>query len=193
VSRGLFLANVLVAGLGCLFAAGIVRDVIAHRSLPPAPAASASQPTADAADSSAAPPPIASYQIIATKNVFDPGRTEATEASAAAATVAGVRPILHGVVIDGRRSRAYLEQPPERRVLGYSVGDPIAGGRLEAIEPDRVVIARPQGRLEVMLQDSSKLPQVIPGAPAPPPPGPPPPARSSSGRVTTPLPPRPTQ
>ena len=86
MARGLFLANVLVAGLGCLFAAGIVRDVITHRSLPPAPAAHASQPAVDPAESTAAPSPIASYQIIATKNMFNPGRSEATEASATAAT-----------------------------------------------------------------------------------------------------------
>ena len=199
MSRALFLTNVVVGGLGCLFAAGIARDVITHRSLPPAPAPPATQSTLDAAPPSPAPPPLAAFQVIATKNMFSPGRTEVTGAMAAAATAAGVRPILHGVLIDGARSRAYLEEPPAGRVLGYSVGDQLAGGRLESIEPNRVVIVRPQGRLEVLLQDPSKPRQVTGPAAGPPaaagPPGPPPPgqptrAPSSSGRVTTPRPPQ---
>ena len=193
MSRALFLTNVVVGGLGCLFAAGIVRDVVTHRSLPPVPAPPATQSTLDAAAPSAAPPPLASFQVIATKNMFNPGRIEATDAMAAAATAAGVRPILHGVLIDGQRSRAYLEEPPVGRVLGYSVGDQVAGGRLESIEPNRVVIVRPQGRLEVFLQDPSKPRQVTPaaaGPPGPPPPGQPTRAPSSSGRVTTPRPPQ---
>jgi hypothetical protein len=123
--------------------------------------------------------------------MFNPGRTEATGATAAAATAAGVRPILHGVLIDGARSRAYLEEPPVGRVLGYSVGDQIAGGRLEAIEPNRVVIVRPQGRLEVFLQDPSKPRPVTPAAAGPPgQPGQPTRAPSSSGRGTPPRPPQ---
>lgn len=201
MSRALFLANVLVGGLGFLFAAGIVRDVVAHRSLPPVAPPRASQSPLDAAGQPAAAPPIAAYQIIATKNMFNPGRAETTDASAAAAVAAGVRPILHGVVLDGDRSRAYLEEPPARQVSRYGIGDPIAGGRLESIGVDRVVIIRPQGRLEVLLQDPSKPRQSVPtaggaaaGAPAGGavgPQGQPIRAPSSSGRVPTPVPPRP--
>ena len=191
--RALFLTNVLVGALGCFFAVGIVRDVVAHRSLPPVPASPATQSTLDVAAPSAAPPPLASFQVIATKNMFNPGRTEATEASASAAMVAGVRPVLHGVLIDGARSRAYMEEPPAGRVLGYSVGDQIAGGRLESIEPNRVVIVRPQGQLEVFVQDPSKPRPATPaaaGPPGAPPPGQPTRTPSSSGRVTTPRPPQ---
>ena len=187
--RALFLANVVVGGLGCLFAAGIVRDVVAHRSLPPVPAPPATQSTLDAAPPSPVPPPLASFQVIATKNMFNPGRTEATGATAAAAAAAGVRPILHGVLIDGARSRAYLEEPPAGRVLGYSVGDQVAGGRLESIEPNRVVIIRPQGQLEVFVQDPSKPRPAMPAA-AGPPGQQPTRAPSSSGRGTTPRPPQ---
>jgi len=188
VSRTLFLINVVVGGLGCLFAVGIVRDVVTHRSLPPLPAPRATQSTLDPAESSAAPPPLASFQVIATKNMFSPGRSEVAEASPAAAVAAGIKPILHGVVLDGARSRAFLEEPPARQVLGYSVGDQIAGGRLAAIEPDRVVIVRPQGRLEVFLQDASKPRPAAPtaGSPAAGPPAQPVQAPSSSGRITAP-------
>lgn len=191
--RALFLANVLVGALGCLFAAGIVRDVVIHRALPAGAPPRATQSPLDAVGPPAVTPPLASYQVIASKNMFNPGRSEATESSAAAAVAAGVRPILHGVVLDGERSRAYLEEPPARQVFGYGLGDPIAGGRIESIQIDRVVIVRPQGRLEVLLQDPSKPRQGVPtvgGVPAAPP-GQVFRAPSSSGRVTTPLPPRP--
>ncbi len=68
----------------------------------------------------------------------------------------GVKPVLHGVVVDGDRSRAYLEEPPARQVYGYAIGDRVAGGRLESIGRDRVVIVRPEGPLEVLLQDAAK-------------------------------------
>jgi len=191
VSRTLFLINVVVGALGCLFAVGIVRDVVTHRSLPPAPAPRATQSTLDPGGPPAAPQPLASFQVIATKNMFSPGRTEAS-GGLAAAPGGGPRPILHGVLIDGERSRAYLEEPPAPQVFGFAVGDQVGGGRLEAIEPDRVVIVRPQGRIEVFLQDPSKPRQVTPAAAGPPgqPPGQVIRVPSSSGRVTTPRPPQ---
>jgi hypothetical protein len=60
------------------------------------------------------------------------------------------------VVVLGARSRAYLEDPTEKRVFGYAVGDFIAGGRLERIFDDRVVIRMPEGLLEVLLHDPAK-------------------------------------
>jgi hypothetical protein len=156
MSRGLLLTNVLVGGLGCLFAVGILYDVLGGRSLPPPPVPRASQSTAEAAEQPVPSAPISTFQIIAAKNMFSPARSETMETPGAAAATAGVKPILHGVLIDGDRSRAYLEEPPARQIFGYAVGDRIAGGRLDAIEQDRVVILRPEGRLEVLLQDPSK-------------------------------------
>jgi hypothetical protein len=191
MSRRLFLVNVVVGGLGCLFAAGIIHDVIRSRSLPPPPVPRASQSTPEPAGQPAPAVPFGAYQIIATKSMFNPSRSDATEA-AAALTTAGPRPILHGVLIDGDRSRAYLEEPPAREVFGYAVGDRVAGGRLDSIESDRVVILRPEGRLVVLLQDPSKpragtgpsagpspvgAPgRIYPGFSRVPPPSPPPPA-----------------
>ncbi|HEU5217949.1 MAG TPA: hypothetical protein VFU23_04780, partial [Gemmatimonadales bacterium] len=107
-------------------------------------------------------------------------------------------------VIDGEKSRAYLEDPVAKRVFGYAVGDPIGGGRLQEISPDRVVIARPEGTVEVLLQDPSKpkppapagspgvsptpvtapAPGVLPAAPGAPAAGvPPAPGSTSSPQV----------
>src|SRR4029453_15761241 len=112
-------------------------DVVAHRSLPPLAPPRASQSPLDAAAPPATPPPIASYQIIATKKILNPA-------------------LPPGAVVDGDRGPPYLEGPPARQVSRYGIGDPIAGGRLESIGVDRVVIIRPQGRLEVVLQDPAE-------------------------------------
>jgi hypothetical protein len=75
-----------------------------------------------------------------------------------------MKSILHGVVIDGEQSRAYLDDPVAKRVFGYAVGDAVAGGRLEKILDDRVMIRRPEGVVEVLLQDPTK-PQADEPAP----------------------------
>src|SRR5262245_64767578 len=77
-------------------------------------------------------------------------------------------PLFHGIVIEGAKSRAFLEDPSIKRVAGYSVGDQVVGGKLEKIAPDRVMISRPEGLVEVLLQDTAKqrptptAPPVVP-------------------------------
>jgi len=71
-------------------------------------------------------------------------------ATLTAEAVVGVKPILNGIVIEGVRSRAFLQDPSVKRVTSYSVGDPAAGGKLQRIADDRVVIARPEGLLELL-------------------------------------------
>ena len=104
---------------------------------------------------------LSSYAVIASRNLFNPARSETAVAVAPMS-----KPILHGVVIDGRKSRAFLEDPLAKRVLGYSVGDVIGGGKIQRITDDKVVILRPEGPLEVLLQDPSK-PRPSPTAAAP--------------------------
>ena len=165
MSRRLFIVNVLVGALGCLFAAGLIREVGTGHPLPPVPAPRASQTAPELVGAPpASPEPIVTYQTIATKNLFNPARSEVTVASVAAS---GPKPVLHGVMIDGDKSRAYLEEPPAKRVFGYAVGDTIAGGRLDSIRSDRVVIARPEGPVEVLLHDPSKPRPVAPAAAGP--------------------------
>jgi hypothetical protein len=73
-----------------------------------------------------------------------------------AAPPAGPKPVLHGVLVDGEQSRAYLEDPVAKRVFGYTIGDTIGGGRLEQISEGGVVIRRADGPIEVILQDPTK-------------------------------------
>jgi len=154
VPRRLLLGNILLGVVGAVSVAALIREVGAARPLPPAPALRASQPSPTSPPAPAArPEPITAYGVIATKNLFSPTRSEVTVAVPPAA---GPKPVLHGVMIDGEKSRAYLEDPVAKRVFGYAVGDPIGGGRLQAIGPDRVAISRPEGTVEVLLQDPSK-------------------------------------
>ena len=130
------------------------------------------------------------YASITTQNLFNPVRGE----TATMAALAVVKPILHGIVIEGAKSRAFLEDPSAKRVAGYSLGDPVAGGKLQKIADDRVVISRPEGLVEVLLQDPAKprptptappVAPVVAGAPGQPAPGQPgsPPAAGQLGPV----------
>ena len=157
MSRRVLILNV-VLGIVCVaLAAGVIRT-LAMRRPPPPPAASRVVSTPPpAATLRSADPGLASYSVIAARNLFNPSRSETAVALAPVN-----KPILHGVVIDGPKSRAYLEDPADKRVAGYSVGDTIGGGRIRRITDDKVVIARPEGLLEVLLQDPSK-PRPAPG------------------------------
>ena len=182
MSRRLLVLNVALGIVSVVLAVGIFRTLLLKRPVP-----SLSTPKVVSAPASAAPAAAidagpAAYTVIAARNLFNSNRNE----TAAAAAAPVVKPILHGVVIVGARSRAFLEDPMSKRVAGYSVGDTVGGGRIEKIADDRVVIARPEGLLEVLLQDPSKprptptppaapaVPgQVVPAQVGPVPPGPP--------------------
>ena len=126
------------------------------------------------------------FAVIAAQNLFNPGRSETV-----AVAVSVAKPILHGVGIHGAQSRAYLEDPTAKRVAGYSVGDTMGGGKIQKIAADRVVIARPEGLIEVLLQDPSK-PRPAPAATAVPAGAPAPgqlaPSQVAPGQVVSPVP-----
>jgi hypothetical protein len=155
------LLDVVLASVAGAAAVGLVREVVEGR---PPPAAHVREASARPAvpDSAEAPAQAAEdqprrapeeYGVIAARNLFAVSRGEV---AVIAPVLAGVKSILHGVVIDGARSRAYLDDPVAKRVFGYAVGDSVAGGRLERILDDRVMIRGPAGVVEVLLQDPTK-------------------------------------
>jgi len=180
VSRRFLALNVLLGLLGALCAAGLIRELLTPLPLPPPPTPRAAAP---AAGSVLAPTPAASaggYGVVASRNLFSPSRSEAP---AGPVVAAGPKPFLHGVVMDGPKSRAYLEDPTVKRTFGYAVGDAVSGGRVQSISQDRVVIARPEGLVEVLLQDPAKPKLATPAAAAamtPPPAVPPAPGVPAS-------------
>jgi hypothetical protein len=180
VSRRCLALNVLLGLLGALCAAGLIRELLTPLPLPPQPTPRAAAP---AAMSVPAPTPAASaggYGVVASRNLFSPSRSEAP---AGPVVAAGPKPFLHGVVMDGPKSRAYLEDPTVKRTFGYAVGDAVGGGRVQSISQDRVVIARPDGLVEVLLQDPAKPKLATPATAAaltPPPAVPPAPGVPAS-------------
>jgi hypothetical protein len=151
--------NILLGALSCLFAVVLIREVLVVHPLPPPPVLRPTPPPSPLAPT-IAPEGVVAYGVIVAKNLFSPSRSEMM----ADAVVAGPTPVLHGVVMNGEKSRAYLEDPVTKRITGYAIGDSIGGGRLQAIRSDRVLIGRPQGTVEVLLQDPSK---PKPAAPLP--------------------------
>lgn len=108
----------------------------------------------------------AAWGNVASRNLFSPARSDSGTASAGA-TVAplGPKPFLYGVVLREGAPLAYLEDPVTRRVTAYRVGDSIAGGVVKNITADGVMLARPDGQLDVRLHDPSKPRPAIPAAP----------------------------
>ena len=181
MSAPLRMVNIALALVGCLLAAALTRELVAAHPLPSPPLPRATRAVATAPPPSAsAPPSTAGYGVIATKNLFSASRSETAAGPVAAA---GPKPVLHGVVLDGPKSRAYLEDSLVKRTFGYAVGDTLGGGRVESIAADRVVIGRGDGSVEVLLRDPSK-PRPTP--PAPGPAGAPPAGAAPSGTATTP-------
>jgi hypothetical protein len=164
VSPRLALLNLALLGVAAYFGLQLTSELAAPRALP---ARAAARPTtAPAPGEATADPgvrPAGAYGVVASRNLFNPSRTDVAATSPEASAGAVPRPILHGVVLDEAKSRAYLEDAGTKRIFGYAVGDVVAGGTLTAIRGDRVVLARPEGSIEVMLRDPSK--------PAPPPVG----------------------
>ena len=148
----LLVLNVVLGLVSLAFAVGIVRTLVVKHPMPSAAAPRPMAAPAPPAVPSAADPGPNTYAVIAAQNLFNPARSETATATA----VAVVKPILHGVVIQGGTSRAYLEDPTAKRVSGYSLGDTIGGGKIQRIADDRVLIVRPEGMVEVLLQDPSK-------------------------------------
>ena len=164
--RRLLLLNLLVGVVGLVFVIALARELLTSRPLPPPPAARASQPAPAGGPAAAlARNPgadLSAYNLIPERNLFNPTRSET---SVVAAKGPMVKPLLHGVVLDGPRSRAYLEDPAAKRVYSYIVGDTVGPGRIETIGADRVVISSPEGSFEVLLRDPSKPKPAAPAGP----------------------------
>ncbi len=161
---GRWLPCVILAVLAAAAGAGLLREAVRTRPLPPLPVVADAPPPplmVVARDPLGGPVETAHYAVIALRNLFAASRGEATPAAAAGAAT-GPKPFLHGVVLDGPQSRAYLEDPVGQRVAGYALGDAVGGGTLVRILEDRVVIRRADGPIEVMLKDPAKPPPAPP-------------------------------
>jgi|GEM_PF-1326963 len=164
---------VAINALLAVVAAGLA-GFVTWEALRPAPAPT---PARQAPASPAAPEVAASaqevpatpgaYGIIASRNLFSPTRSDApaSASTGGGAAVAQVpRPNLYGVVLRDGAPIAYLEDPVTKRVAGYRIGDAVAGGTLKSIDADRVVLARPEGNVDVRLHDPTRPRPAVPQA-----------------------------
>jgi hypothetical protein len=190
LSKGFVLLNLVLAAVAVFFAVLLVRDYTRKIPLPAPPAPRRAQVSASPEETPASTPAdekLTGYNVIVAKHLFNPSRSEGGPAPTAPAPPPPPKPTLLGVVVDGPKSRAYLEDAVTKRVFGYRIGDSVSGGRLDKITDDKVVIVRPDGAIDVLLRDPSKpkppaaasgqpgqpaAPQA--GAPQPPTPGAPP-------------------
>jgi type II secretory pathway component PulC len=103
------------------------------------------------------------YDVIATKSLFDPNRAQPTS-SEAMAPIPSPAPTLalYGVAISDDTRVAFVQDLVTKQIFGYRTGDKLAGGQVERIEPDRVVIMRPDGPIEVLLRRPKEAQTIMP-------------------------------
>jgi hypothetical protein len=158
---------VIINGLLILIAASSVAFIARQFMAPMAmPLPARSRPAgAPAARDEAPPAQVGAYTSVAARNLFSPTRTESPPTATASASSPAVKPNLFGIVLREGAPIAYLEDPSTKRVAGYRVGDTVAGGTVQTINADSVVINRADGSLDVRLRDPGK-PRPAPPATA---------------------------
>jgi hypothetical protein len=168
--RRLIAVNAALVVIAAVSVGLIVKQLVSTRPVEaPRARPAAATPAAPAAPAEAPKPSPQAYSVVAARNLFSPTRSETPGTGVVGGGTVSpvVKPNLHGVVLRDGSPVAYLEDPMTKRIAGYRVGDPIAGGTVQTISADAVIIARPDGAVDVRLRDPSK-PRPLPPAPAQP-------------------------
>lgn len=162
--RKLLIINAILLFIAAGSATFVARQVLAPM---PMPIASRTRPLATPAARLEETPraQAGAYASVAARNLFSPTRTEAPPTPAVAMSPA-VKPNLYGIVLREGAPMAYLEDPSTKRVAGYRIGDAVGGGTVQTIAADSVLIARPDGNIDVRLHDPSRPRPVSPPATA---------------------------
>jgi hypothetical protein len=168
MSTPLLALNLFMAGLSVFFVITIVYTGAAPDFRPPSHGGRAFEVAASDKPDVAArgAPHRGAYDMIATRNLFDPNRSDVKNLGAVVETLPPAATLLlHGVVISEDTRQAYLEDPATKRIVGYKIGDKLAGGQVQQIESDRVVIMRAGGPIEVRLHDAKRSRPVVTESP----------------------------
>jgi len=165
MSRPVLVLNILMAGLSVFFLVRIADAVFRPGPALPLRVASSPAPVNVAvADSSRS---RTAYDLIPARNLFHPDRAQPKRSDALGALPVAPALLLYGVVWSEENPIAYVEDPTSKKIFGYKTGDAMAGGYIERIEMDRIIIHRQDGPLEVMLRAPNKPRPVAAGTPAP--------------------------
>jgi hypothetical protein len=159
--------NLFWAGLSVFFVITIVQTGLAPDVTPSRSGRAVAVAASDKPDVAARGAPLrGAYDMIATRNLFDPNRSDVKDLGAVVETLPPAATLLlHGVVISEDTRQAYLEDPATKRIVGYKIGDKLAGGQVQQIESDRVVIMRAGGPIEVRLHDAQRSRPVVTESP----------------------------
>jgi len=153
--RKLLIINALLLVIAGGSAAFIARQFMAPLAMPlptrPRPAAPVTTPGEEGPRNQPG-----AYASVAARNLFSPTRSETPPTPTVATAAPVVKPSLFGIVLRDGAPIAYLEDPTTKRVAGYRVGDAMAGGTVQTISADSVVIVRPDGNVDVRLRDPGK-------------------------------------
>jgi hypothetical protein len=152
--RKLLIINALLLAIAGASLTYIVRQLLSPMPMP-SPTRNRPAPTAAATAEPVPPSQPGAYATVAARNVFSPTRTETPPTATTSASPA-VKPSLFGIVLRDGAPIAYLEDPTTKRVAGYRVGDAMVGGTVQTISADSVVIARPDGNMDVRLRDPGR-------------------------------------
>jgi hypothetical protein len=150
--------TLLLVGISLALIVYIVREVTPRATPSAARAHPPSPPTVSAAISAAPRSRGAeNYGVVASRNLFSPLRTDVVSSPPTAVVTAPVPKLnLYGVVLRDGAPIAYIEDPSTKHVTGFRTGDAVAGGTLELIAADHVVLTRPGGPVQVWLIDPAK-------------------------------------
>ncbi len=164
MSRPVLALNLSMAGLSVFFSIRVGHALFTPDLRSPSriarPVAVTAPPNHDAAPNSRS---REVYDVIATRTLFHPNRSEPTRSEAIAPILPPAPTLaLYGVVISDDTRLAYLQDLATKQIFGYKTGDKLAGGQVERIEPDRVVITRTDGPFEVMLHRPREPLPVVP-------------------------------
>lgn len=159
--------NAVLGAVAVVFAAYIAWEVL--RPAPSAELQTRSKPSTPAPVATPAgrrvPEAAGSWAVIASRNPFSPSRSEAPVTAVQAGAALNVpKPNLFGIVLKDGAPFAYIEDPATKRVAAYRIGDAVAGGTVQKIARDGIVLARPEGAIDVRLHDPGK---PRPAAPTP--------------------------
>jgi type II secretion system (T2SS) protein C len=103
------------------------------------------------------------YETIASRSLFNPDRAESAPAESAGRAPLTIPTLaLYGVAISDDTRVAFVQDLATKRISSYKTGDPLAGGRVERIEPDQIVINRADGPIEIRLHRPKDSPTLAP-------------------------------
>jgi len=157
MSRSLLALNLLLAGLSLFFLIRITDMVVRRGPALPIRVASSANSVAqvDLAVATGSSSGVA-YDLIPARNLFHPDRAQPKRSDALIGAPPAASLMLYGVVGGDDNTLAYVEDPATKKVFGYKRGDAMAGGFIERIEPDRIVVQRTGGPIEILLRAPNK-------------------------------------